>query len=44
MNLINFTIWSGAKLANLQLYDKPNFLQIKKDWNWPTPKILVKEK
>jgi len=44
MNLINFKIWSGVNLDNLQLYDKPRFLQIKKDLNRPIPKILVKEK
>ena len=44
INLTNFTIWSGFKVDNLQLLDKPNFLQIENDWKCPIPKILVKEK
>jgi len=28
----------------LQLGEKPTFLQTKKDWDFPIPKILVNEK
>jgi len=43
-NLIKFKIWSGVNLDSVQLCDKPNVLQIRKDWNWLIPKIFVKEK
>ena len=44
MSFVNLIVWFDVNLDNLLLWENPIFLQIKKDWNLPIPKILVKEK